>query len=47
MNKHDLLAGKGPYYLDKRRVIGKYQDFSKEYKSIRNKNNKRKSTKRF
>ena len=35
MNKHDLLAGKGPYYLDKRRVIGKYQDFSKE--SIRNK----------
>lgn len=37
MNKHDLLAGKGPYYLDKRRVIGKYQDFSKEYKSIRNK----------
>jgi hypothetical protein len=37
MNKHDLLAGKGPYYLDKRRVIGKYQDFSTEYKSIRNK----------
>ena len=37
MNKHDLLAGKGPYYLDKRRIIGKYQDFSKEYKSIRNK----------
>jgi hypothetical protein len=35
MNKHDLLAGKGPYYLDKRRVIGKYQDFSKE--SIGNK----------
>tara|TARA_B100000900_G_scaffold415278_1_gene444562 strand:- start:1727 stop:3304 length:1578 start_codon:yes stop_codon:yes gene_type:complete len=37
MNKHDLLAGKGPYYLDKKRVIGKYQDFSKEYKSIKNK----------
>ena len=37
MNKHDLLSGKGPYYLDKRRVIGKYQDFSTKYKSIRNK----------
>ena len=37
LNKHDLLGGKGPYYLDKRKVIGKYQDFSKEYKSIRNK----------
>ena len=32
LNKHDLLAGKGPYYLDKQRIIGKYQDFSKEYK---------------
>ena len=37
MNKHDLLAGKGPYYLDTRREIGKYQDFSKEYKSTTNK----------
>jgi hypothetical protein len=33
LNKHDLLGGKGPYYLDKRRVIGKYQDFSNDYKS--------------
>jgi hypothetical protein len=33
LNKYDLLGGKGPYYLDKRRVIGKYQDFSKDYKS--------------
>ena len=37
MNKHDLLGGKGPYYLDTRREIGKYQDFSKEYKSSTNK----------
>lgn len=37
MNKHDLLGGKGPYYLDTRREIGKYQDFSKEYKSTTNK----------
>ena len=36
INKHDLLNGKGPYYLDTKRVIGKYQDFSKEYKYIRN-----------
>lgn len=33
MNKHDLLGGKGPYYLDKKRVIGKYQELSKDYKS--------------
>jgi hypothetical protein len=33
LNKQDLLGGKGPYYLDKRRVIGKYQDFSNDYKS--------------
>ena len=32
-NKHDLLGGKGPYYLDKKRVIGKYQDFGENYKS--------------
>ena len=37
MNKHDLLAGKGPYYLNTRREIGKYQDFSKEYKSTKHK----------
>ena len=36
MDKNDLLAGKGPYYLDNRRVIGTYQDFSKKY--ILNKN---------
>ena len=33
MNKHDLLGGKGPYYLDEKRVIGKYQELSKDYKS--------------
>ena len=37
MNKHDLLAGKGPYYLNDRKELGKYQDFSKEYKSIKHK----------
>ena len=32
-NKYDLLGGKGPYYIDKRRIIGKYQEFSNDYKS--------------
>jgi len=27
-NKHDLLKGKGPYYLSEYREIGKYQEFS-------------------
>lgn len=37
LNKHDLLSGKGPYYLDEKRTIGKYQDFSKNFKSTTNK----------
>tara|TARA_R110001592_G_scaffold9607_11_gene50875 strand:+ start:5713 stop:7215 length:1503 start_codon:yes stop_codon:yes gene_type:complete len=32
LNKHDLLGGKGPYYLNTRRIIGKYQDFDKNNK---------------
>ena len=29
LNKHDLLAGQGPVYLDKYREIGNYQNFSR------------------
>ena len=35
LNKHDLLNGKGPYYLDNKRHLGKYQDFNKEEKTLK------------
>lgn len=37
LNKHDLLAGEGPYYLDKKREIGSYQKFSKDHNKVINK----------
>ena len=40
LNKNDLLSGKGPYYLNRKREIGRYQDLSKNYKYIKKNVNK-------
>tara|TARA_Y100001970_G_C14244717_1_gene867307 strand:- start:2916 stop:4445 length:1530 start_codon:yes stop_codon:yes gene_type:complete len=36
INKNDLLSGKGPYYLDKKRTIGNYQNLTNDNKSSSN-----------